>query len=278
MLNRFVFLMMISFTLGVSCGTPPNQSGASSGEEAELIWSDEFDYEGLPDPSKWAYDVGDTCDRPFGCGWGNNEKQYYTEEDLDNARVEGGQLVIEAAREQMGQMDYTSARLVTRGKQNFKYVRVDVRAQLPSGRGTWPAIWMLPSDNTYGGWPQSGEIDIMEHVGYAPDSILGTVHTEAFNHTIGTQKGGAIRIPDAESAFHIYSISWTPEKIDFMVDDQVYFTFDHTQEGAAEWPFDQPFYLIMNIAVGGNLGGVEGVDPDIWPQKMLVDYVRVYQL
>lgn len=278
LLYRFVFLMMTSTILGVSCGTSPKQSSAGSGEQAELIWSDEFDYEGLPDPSKWAYDVGDTCDRPFGCGWGNNEKQYYTEKDLDNARVEEGKLIIEAARESMGQMDYTSARLVTRGKQNFKYVRVDVRAQLPSGRGTWPAIWMLPSDNTYGGWPQSGEIDIMEHVGHAPDSILGTVHTEAFNHTIGTQKGGAIRIPDAESAFHVYSINWTPEKIDFRVDDQVYFTFEQTQGDAAEWPFDQAFYLIMNIAVGGNLGGVEGVDPDIWPQKMLVDYVRVYQL
>lgn len=270
--------MLSSLLCFWSCDNNQKQMPKSAGSEAPLIWSDEFNYSGLPDAGKWGYDVGDTCDRPFGCGWGNNEKQYYTEKDIDNARVEEGHLVIEATREQMGQMDYTSARLVTRGKQSFKYVRVEVRAKLPSGRGTWPAIWMLPSDNTYGGWPNSGEIDIMEHVGYAPDSILGTVHTGAFNHTIGTQKGGKAYLPDAESEFHIYRIDWTEESIDFWVDDELYFTFQNTGQDASEWPFDQNFYLVMNLAVGGNLGGAKGIDPAIWPQKMEVDYVRVYQL
>lgn len=279
-MSRFFLLTLIILTL-TNCRSKNDKpaEGAENNNDtsASLVWSDEFNYEGLPDSTKWAYDVGDTCDRPNGCGWGNNEKQYYTEKDLDNARVEDGHLLIEASEEQMGQMDYTSARLVTRGKYSFKYGRVEVRAQLPSGRGTWPAIWMLPAENTYGGWPKSGEIDIMEHVGYNPDSIFGTVHTEAFNHKIGTQQGGQIMLPDAESAFHVYEIDWTAEKIDFLVDDQLYFTFHNTQEGSAEWPFDQPFYLIMNIAVGGDWGGARGVDPDIWPQKMLVDYVRVYQ-
>lgn len=224
------------------------------------------------------YDVGDTCDRPYRCGWGNNEKQFYTSNDLENARVEGGHLIIEARQEQMGRMDYTSARLVSHEKKAFQNVRIDVRAQLPSGKGTWPAIWMLPAENKHGGWPKSGEIDIMEHVGYMPDSILGTVHTEAFNHMYGTQKGGRIAVANSESAFHVYSIQWTDNQIDFLVDDHSYFRFEHTGGGSAEWPFDQAFYLIMNIAVGGNLGGVEGIDPDIWPQRMLVDYVRVYEL
>ncbi|MEP3388829.1 MAG: family 16 glycosylhydrolase [Reichenbachiella sp.] len=241
----------------------------------ELVWADEFDYTGLPDDKKWGYDVGDGC--PNVCGWGNNELEYYTEKRLENARVEDGYLIITAIKEKMGTKEYSSARLVTRGKGDWTYGRIEVKAKLPTGIGTWPAIWMLSTDWSYGGWPESGEIDIMEHVGYEPDTIYGTVHTKAYNHGIGTQKGGNIEIVDCEEEFHVYAVEWSYNKIDFFVDDNKYFTFSK-EEGSDKWPFDKRFHLLLNIAVGGNWGGVEGVDESIFPQEMKVDYVRVYQL
>lgn len=241
----------------------------------ELVWADEFDYTGLPDDKKWSYDVGDGC--PNVCGWGNNELEYYTEKRLENARVEDGHLIITAIKEKMGSKEYSSARLVTREKGDWTYGRIEVKAKLPSGIGTWPAIWMLSTDWSYGGWPESGEIDIMEHVGYEPDTIYGTVHTKAFNHSIGTQKGGNIKIDDSEEEFHVYAVEWSHSKIDFFVDDNKYFTFSK-EEGSDKWPFDKRFHLLLNIAVGGNWGGVKGVDESIFPQEMKVDYVRVYQL
>ncbi|MCR9084795.1 MAG: glycoside hydrolase family 16 protein, partial [Cyclobacteriaceae bacterium] len=141
----------------------------------KLIWSDEFENPGLPDPAKWTYDVGDH-------GWGNNELQFYTEKDLKNARVEDGYLIIEARSDADKPKGYTSARLLTRGKATWKYGYIEVRAKLPKGVGTWPAIWMLAEENRHGGWPKNGEIDIMEHVGFDPGVVHGTVHTEAFNH------------------------------------------------------------------------------------------------
>ncbi|MBM7556747.1 RICIN domain-containing protein [Halanaerobacter jeridensis] len=234
-----------------------------------LVWSDEFNYHGLPDSSKWGYDVG-------AGKWGNNELQYYTENRSENARVENGKLIIEARRDYYGGRDYSSARLVTENKADWKYGRIEVRAKLPSGRGTWPAIWMLPTDWVYGGWPDSGEIDIMEHVGYNPTKIYGTVHTAAYNHMKGTQKSGNVDGGSWESSFHTYAIDWYRDRIDFFVDDNLYYSFSK-HGGSAEWPFDQRFYLILNIAVGGDWGGVEGVDPNIWPQRMEVDYVRVYK-
>ena len=241
----------------------------------KLVWSDEFDRDGHPDTSKWSYDVGNGCPRI--CGWGNNEKEYYTDNDLDNARVENGHLIIEAKNEPIHGYDYSSARLVTKGKGDWTYGRVEVRSKNPSGTGTWPAIWMLPSENTYGHWPSSGEIDIMEHVGYVPDTIYGTVHTKAYNHNIGTQKGGMLAVGDSESDFHVYSIEWTSEKIDFLIDESIYFSFKNEGLTSKEWPFDQSFHLILNLAVGGNWGGLHGIDDSIWPQRMEVDYVRVYQ-
>ena len=142
----------------------------------------------------------------------------------------------------------------------------------------WPAIWMLPVDCTYGGWPKSGEIDIMEHVGYIRDTFYGTVHTESFNHLMGTHKSGGYYQSDLSDSFHVYSIIWTEDSIDFQVNGNTYFTFNRESDQTAEWPFDQQFYLILNLAVGGNWGGQKGVDPDIWPQRMEVDYVRVYQI
>ena len=240
-----------------------------------LVWSEEFDYQGAPDTTHWAYDLGDGC--PQICGWGNNERQFYTT-DLANARVAEGQLVIEAHQTDDPEQPYTSARLVTRGKAAWTYGRIEVRAKLPRGRGTWPAIWMLPAEARYGGWPRCGEIDIMEHVGYNPLKVFGTVHTEAYNHMYGTQQGDSILVADAADAFHVYAIEWRPDGIEFLVDGEVYHHFPRYSEDPAAWPFDQPFYLILNLAVGGNWGGRHGVSPHIWPQQLQVDYVRVYEL
>ena len=238
----------------------------------ELAWADEFEYEGLPDSTKWRYDVG-------GHGWGNDELQYYTEARAKNARVEDGKLIIESHREAYEGRDYTSARLLTRPE--WLYGRFEASAKLPTGRGTWPAIWMLPNLSEHGGWPMGWEIDVMEHVGFDPDVVHATVHTEAYNHTRGTQVGRQITVPTARTDFNVYAVEWTPEEIRGYVNDEHYFTFenetlDNPGAGAEEWPFDHPFHMLFNIAVGGGWGGQQGVDPDIWPQRMEVEYVRVY--
>lgn len=239
----------------------------------KLVWSDNFDGSGLPDSTKWSYDLG--VGNPE--GWGNNELQYYTS-DRKNARVENGSLIIEAHKETIENKGYSSARLVSKKKGDWKYGRVEVRAKLPKGKGTWPAIWMLPTEWKYGGWPASGEIDIMEHVGYDQGVVHGTIHTESYNHSKGTQKEGTIKVSDASEAFHVYAVDWTEKKIDFLVDGKVYHTVTRDpKEDYKGWPFDQSFHVILNIAVGGNWGGREGVEENIWPQKMEVDYVKVYQ-
>ncbi|MDF2951820.1 MAG: laminarinase, glycosyl hydrolase family 16 er [Anaerocolumna sp.] len=238
----------------------------------DLVWSDEFDYEGAPDETKWSYDVG-------GHGWGNNELQYYT--NGDNATVENGNLVIEARKEEQEGKEYTSSRLVTKGKGDWLYGKIEVRAKLPSGVGTWPAIWMLPTDWVYGSWPASGEIDIMEHVGYRQNTIHASIHTKSYYHTIGTQKTATKYIETASEDFHVYTVEWLPDKIMAYIDDELYFTFEPVKykpnPTTAEWPFDQKMHLLLNIAVGGNWGGANGVDESIYPVEMLVDYVRVYQ-
>lgn len=272
MIRYLSLLTAIFLTAGACSGT---RSGASGKAGMRLVWSDEFDYTGLPDTAKWGYDLGDGC--PDNCSWGNNELQYYTAHRRENARVENGRLIVEARREKTANREYSSARLVSRHKGDWTYGRVVVRAKLPAGRGVWPAIWMLPTDWVYGGWPQSGEIDIMEHVGYMPDSVFGTVHTERFNHVAGTQVGRSVASTSLSTDFHEYSVEWDAEKIDFFFDGQRYLTFRNRHEGFAAWPFDQKFHLILNIAVGGNWGGQKGIDPAIWPQQMTVDYVRVYQ-
>lgn len=269
------FFIVILFSAAVLLGACSGARTASGKTKLRLVWSDEFNYSGLPDSTKWGYDLGDGC--PDNCGWGNNELQFYSANRLENARVENGHLVIEARREKMGAKDYTSTRLVSRNKGDWTYGRIEVRAQLPNGRGVWPAIWMLPTDWAYGNWPASGEIDIMENVGYLPDSIFGTVHTTRFNHIMGTQKTKGLSSSTLSSAFHEYSIEWDAEKIDFLFDGQKYLTFQNLHEGSPAWPFDRKFHLLLNIAVGGNWGGKMGVDPTVWPQKMLIDYVRVYQ-
>jgi beta-glucanase (GH16 family) len=237
-------------------------------QQYELVWADEFDKMGSPDNTKWSFETG-------GGGWGNSELQYYTNRS-ENARVENGYLVIEAKKESYQGSGYTSARLITTNKGDWKYGKIVIRAKLPSGKGTWPAIWMLPTDWAYGGWPSSGELDIMEHVGYDKQTIFGTAHTDAYNHVLGTQQGSSIVFSDCETAFHDYSIVWTADKVEFYVDDIRYYTF--TNQGTwQKWPFDQRFHLLLNIAVGGSWGGAQGIDDTAFPTQMKIDYVHIYQ-
>ena len=269
-------ILLLAFALlAPGCGRPEKPKeypdNPNTGDMV-LVWSDEFDYNGLPDSKKWSYDTEGNA-----TGWGNNESQYYTASRLKNAEVKDGFLSITAHREDFEGFKYTSARLVTRQKGDWLYGRVEVKAKLPDGRGMWPAIWMLPTDWSYGGWPASGEIDIMENIGYDPYKIVGTVHTEAYNHMIGTQKGATTNVQSCYGDFHIYAIEWEVREIRFYVDDLHYFTFTNECTGYKAWPFDKRFHLLLNVAVGGNWGGMQGIDDSIFPRSMIVDYVRVYQ-
>ena len=270
-----IYLWAWSVLFAISSGWMICSSFTFPEKRMRLVWADEFDQPGLPDTAKWGYDIGDGC--PGNCSWGNNELQYYTAGRLENARVKDGHLIIEAHKEHMETRDYSSARLVSKNKGDWTYGKIEVRAKLPSGRGVWPAIWMLPTDWAYGGWPASGEIDIMEFVGYMPDSLFGTVHTTRYNHILGTQQSKGQYCNTLSSEFHTYGIMWDEKKIDFLFDDKVYHTFTNRNEGSDGWPFDLDFHMVLNIAVGGNWGGKMGVDTSIWPQQMVVDYVRVYQ-
>jgi len=251
-----------------------------------LVWSDEFDKPGAPDPAKWDYETGFVR---------NAELQYYTRDRRENARVEDGHLVIEARKERMKNptydpgrpagkrggnrefADYTSASLITLGKAAWTYGRIEVRAKLPSGRGTWPAIWTLGTNMREVHWPACGEIDIMEHVGFDPGVIHANIHTKKYNHIENTNKGDKVTVADPSEKFHVYAIEWDAEHIDFFVDGKKYFTYRNDKSGPDAWPFDKDQYLILNIAVGGSWGGQKGVDDSIFPQKLTVDYVRVYQ-
>lgn len=237
----------------------------------KLVWSDEFDVDGLPDPAKWGHDVHANKQ-----GWYNHEKQYYVGPRAENAVVKDGRLVITARRESMsaapdwGGQSYTSARLLTRGKAEWTYGYFEVRAKLPCGQGTWPAIWML---GTGGKWPDDGELDIMEHQGRNPTRLSSAVHMLAGNgaHDIS----GAARLADACSAFHTYHMLWTPVGVHFGIDGFVHLRYPNLKLGPRAWPFDAPQYLLLNLAIGGDLGGA--VDDTIFPLAMEVDYVRVYQ-
>lgn len=238
----------------------------------QLVWDDEFEYTGFPDSTKWSYDTAgnDT-------GWGNKELEYYTRERKENAWVDSGSLTIRAIKDNSNGHAYSSARLRTSHKGDWLYGKIEVRARLPKGIGCWPAIWMLPTDWEYGGWPESGEIDIMEMVGYNPDTVYSSVHTQAYNHKIGTQKTKGIYVADPSGKFHIYGMEWQPDTISFFLDHKKFFSFINEKKGFKEWPFDKQFHLLLNIAVGGTWGGAEGVDDSSLPYEMKVDYVRVYQ-
>lgn len=276
-------------------------------EGFELVWADEFDYEGAPDPEKWTHELG-------GGGWGNAEVQIYTD-SLNNARVEGGRLIIEAHQTLGGRTPgYTSARLITREKDQWKYGRMEVRAKLPVTTGTWPAIWMLAADTLHSSslWPDNGEIDIMEHVGYEEDPLFrelkgdpelpnlhGTVHTKNRNGRDNQGIGGSTYLPEATTAFHTYAINWFEDRIEWEIDGENFFTFPRSsvvstrnppEDPSPFWPFDQRFFMILNIAVGGTWGGhfnsnfypqspygPDGIDHEgEWPQRMEIEFVRVY--
>jgi len=272
-MKQFLFLSVLTvlFVGGCKDNNPKDPDTDSEIPDGyQLVWSDEFNYTGLPDVSKWSYDIG-------GSGWGNNEAQYYTGSSLKNAEVKGGYLYINAIKEDFEGKKYTSARLVTRTKGDWTYGRVEVKAKLPDGIGMWPAIWMLPTDWVYGGWPDSGEIDIMESLGYIPYYVAATIQTKSYNFIQGTHKTAIFGVPDCYSEFHKYILEWEAGEMRIYVDSQLYLTFKNQVTGFEVWPFDKQFHLILNVAVGGTFGGVQGIDDSIFPRSMVIDYVRVYQ-
>jgi len=242
-------------------------------KKMKLVWADEFEQQTI-DNSKWNIVKGNGC--PELCGFGNNELQYYTS-DPENVIINDGKLVIKAEKDSIENNGFTSAKLVTSQKGDWQYGRIEVRAKLPQGRGTWPAIWMLPTLDRPMQWPADGEIDIMEHVGFNQGMIYGTIHTDKYNHMKGTQKSDSIFVEDAHQQFHVYGIEWDEQSITWFVDDEQYLTLEKGNEQKAGWPFDQKFHLIVNLAVGGNWGGRHGIDHEIWPQTFVIDYIRVYQ-
>ncbi|MBN1412137.1 MAG: family 16 glycosylhydrolase [Spirochaetales bacterium] len=268
-----VWIDDVSVTLATAADKEPEADlYPRNPDQWELVWSDEFDNTGLPDPKKWSFEVK-------GPGWVNNEKQNYTDR-LENAGVKDGILSINALKDNYQGFPYSSARIITRGKGDWLYARVEVRAKLPKGRGTWPAIWMYPTDDMCygGGWPDSGEIDIMEHVGYEQGRVHASTHCNKYYFKTNNQKTAIINVPDCSEVFHVYSVERYPDRIDIYLDDQKYFTYRNPGKDWTYWPFDKPFFLILNVAIGGDWGGIGGIDENMFPVSMEVDYVRVYDM
>ncbi len=275
----YVIVLIIFFVTLTYCSEDKNNPTVSNEaddsltiEGYELIWNDEFNGSNI-DNSKWEHEVNAN-------GGGNNELQYYTARP-ENSFVEDGRLHIVAQQEEYsseGQIRYyTSARMRTAEKGDWLYAKIDIRAKIPYGQGLWPAIWMLSTDWEYGGWPDSGEIDIMEHVGYDPNVVHASIHTKAYNHKIGTQKSANLKIPNATNNFHTYTVEWFEDHMDFLIDNVKYFTFLNENDGWERWPFDKRFHLLLNIAVGGSWGGAQGIDENAFPASMEIDFVRVYK-
>ncbi|MFX1708554.1 carbohydrate-binding protein [Chitinophaga sp. CC14] len=236
-----------------------------------VIFNDEFNTDGVPDVTKWKVD-------PQPKGWINGEQQVYTDTTHDNARVKDGKLIIKGKKDFPNgntTEPWSSARLITQGKMDFLYGRVDVRARLPRARGSWPAIWLMPTSSVYGGWPKSGELDVMEHVGNNFGTVLSTVHTQNHNWTNGGQVSGTKILPDADTTYHVYSMEWSADSIRFLYDSIKVLTYPNPHTDWKDWPFDQKFFLILNVAIGGGMGG-SIVEAD-WPDSMMVDYVRISQ-
>ncbi|MGC9342029.1 MAG: family 16 glycosylhydrolase [Bacteroidales bacterium] len=238
-------------------------------ENFTLVWSDEFDGPEIS-TSNWTFETGAS-------GWGNNELQNYT--NGDNAEIVDGKLIITARKvnEDKSLGSYTSARLITENKQEFQYGRMEIRAKLPSGTGVWPAIWMLGSDFRVVGWPESGEMDIMEYVGYQPNTIHSTVHTPS--GFAGEGSGSSKILETCEEEFHIYGMLWTEQELVFYTDtpDNITHRYAPSTKNDNTWPFDQPAFFILNLAIGGDWGGLQGIDNSIFPQQLEIDYVRVFQ-
>ncbi len=237
----------------------------SQNKERKLVWEENFNSKKL-NQTNWNFELGNGC--PNLCGWGNNEKQIYTK---TNHTFKKGKLIIEAKKE--GAI-YTSTKITTKGKKEFQYGKIEVKAKLPVGNGLWPAFWMLGSTIGEEGWPKCGEIDILEYVGREPDMIFTTLHTQdSHGNSINTKK---TKIENIEDGFHIYGIDWTKEKIEFFVDGNSVYTFNPEEKNKDTWPFDKKFYLILNLAIGGNFGG-SIIDDSNLPQNFYIDYIRVYQ-
>ncbi|MBR9919222.1 MAG: glycoside hydrolase family 16 protein [Bacteroidetes bacterium] len=276
-----IYFLIVVLASAYSCKKPSEVGGCQfedSLDSYEMVWNDEFDGDVI-DTEKWSYDLGDGCDiSPDLCGWGNNELQYYTDRS-ENAYVSNGNLIIRAIKENppyLGEHQYTSARLVTKNKGDWKYGRMDIRARLPIGQGLWPAIWMLPTDTIYGGWPKSGEIDIMEYIGQEPSRVFGTIHYGNENWQYNSQ-GLELESGTFNDDFHVFSVIWNENCIQFQMDGiNVGDPNTRSTTLPQTFPFDQRFHMLLNVAVGGNLPG----NPDAttsFPQVMQVDYVRVYQ-
>jgi rhamnogalacturonyl hydrolase YesR len=255
---------------------------AAAQEHRALVWSDEFDYKGLPDPKKWGYEDGFIR---------NQEPQYYTLRRLENARVDSGMLIIEARKETYGnahyqpggnnpeKAEYTSASLVTQGKASWKYGRIEVRAKVPGGAGSWPAIWLLGADREIVKWPFCGEVDIMEYLGKDPNKVYGTVHYADAKGKYAHQ-GEAPTVAAPADGFHTYALDWYPDRLEFYYDSLKYFVFDISkadQGQGKENIFQKPFYLLLNLALGHQGSWAGPVDQATLPMRYYIDYVRVYQ-
>ncbi|MGB7842529.1 MAG: glycoside hydrolase family 16 protein [Salinimicrobium sp.] len=236
---------------------------------SDLVLEDNFDVDGAPDPSIWSYDIG-----TGETGWGNNELQYYTSRG-ENVSVQNGYLLITARKEVFEGSAYTSARLVTRGKFEQAYGRYEARIKLPYGQGIWPAFWLLGADNSGEVWPQIGEIDIMEYRGQDPTVVLGTVHGPGYSAGNSVSKSYTLTNDRFDTGFHIFGIEWGPEYINFYVDDVLYNQIT-PNDVPGEWVFNDPFYIILNLAIGGDFVGAPN-EETVFPQTMLVDYVKVYE-
>lgn len=234
------------------------------------VWGDEFNTPGLPDTTRWDYEVGKVR---------NSELQYYTYRRSENARIQDTVLIIEARKEPYQGASYTSASLISKYKGDWQYGKFEIRAKVPTGKGTWPAIWMMPTDSEYGGWPRSGEIDIMEYVGMNPSNLYFTVHFEGTNGS-GHQSSGnsTTAISQPYNKFITYTLIWSPDKLEFYADGVKYHTYSKLSDDPKVWPFNKLFFMILNLAYGGSWGAQQGIDDTKLPHKFYIDYVRVYQL
>jgi beta-glucanase (GH16 family) len=272
-----VFFKNLTFDLIIPhIETPTTYKANISGNTWKLIWSDEFDTPGLPDASKWAYNIGNW-------GWGNNELQYYTADSAANARVENGSLIIQA-HQHTADGTWTSARLTTQGKVAFLYGKIEFKAKVPTDRGVWSAGWLLGDDyRDEISWPYCGEIDILESVGYEIDDETGdglnhaSCHTPAYYFKKGNQITASIPVKNMHNDWHTYTIEWYPDAVHAFVDGEHYYTYDKTAN-ELEWPFFKPQNIIVNLAIGGGWGGAKGLDPKMQSPKMEIDYIRVYEL
>ena len=270
--NISILIMLPVLFACTGNNSPIVQNENKDANDYQLVWQDEFDYSGLPDSSKWKYDTeGNEA------GWGNNEIQHYTEARMENSWVEDGKLKITAIHENFEGKPFTSARLVSLA--DWKYGRIEINARLPKAKGNWSDIWMMPGGWTFkdGNWPDIGEIDIMEHVGHNLGVVHASAHSKDYQWQKGTQQTATIYIPDVAENFHSYIFEWSPEVMHTYVDDSLYFEYKNEGLGETKWPYDKPFYLILNLAIGGVWGNVKGIDTAAFPQTMEVDYVRMYQ-